>query len=139
MKGTLWERFWSKVDKNGPVIVPELGNCWVWLTATTQGYGEIGIAGRTVRAHRLSWEIENGSPTDMLILHKCDNPPCIRPDHLFKGTQLDNMQDAMAKGRLIHNKEVKNAVLSKLTDQEVLEIRRRYVRGDASIFNESVT
>jgi hypothetical protein len=98
----LEDRFWEKVDKSG--------DCWLWTGARDQhGYGSLSVAheGRErrrsvpVKASRVSWQIHNGPiPAGMWVLHRCDNPPCVRPDHLFLGTQLDNMRDASAKGRL---------------------------------------
>lgn len=80
--------------------------CWEWLGEQSDGgYGRVWttISGKSVRrsAHRLAWSIENGPiPEGMLICHKCDNPPCIRPTHLFLGSQEDNMLDATSKGRV---------------------------------------
>ncbi len=103
---TLEERFWEKVDKNGPVPahVPELGPCWVWTSSTNgRGYGQIssgGNGGRPLKAHRVAWEMENGPIPDGLdVLHKCDNPICTRASHLMLGTHLDNMRDMFTKGR----------------------------------------
>ena len=99
-------RFWSKVDKNGPTPAhcPELGPCWVWTAASMPGgYGAFRIVpSRLVRAHRVSWEIAYARPVPagLLVLHSCDNPPCVNPAHLFIGSYKDNMQDAARKGRL---------------------------------------
>src|SRR5690349_13982377 len=69
-------------------------------TRHVKGYGQITIRGRTVRAHRLAWEKANGPiPEGMMVCHKCDNPPCINPEHLFLGTSKDNAQDSIIKGR----------------------------------------
>lgn len=83
------ERFWAKVDK-GP-------DCWVWTGATRgYGYGQFWLSdGRKVAAHR--WVM--GDPEGKAVLHRCDNPPCVRPDHLYLGTQKSNMQDRLARGR----------------------------------------
>lgn len=87
------DRFWPKVQKTDV--------CWLWIGATSAGYGRIG-RGRA-KDHEVSWELHNGPvPHGLWVLHKCDNPPCVRPDHLFLGTQSDNMKDAEAKGRLKH-------------------------------------
>lgn len=68
-----------------------------------RGYGSFtldGSLGESVAAHRFSWELHFGEvPDGMYVLHKCDNPPCVRPDHLFLGTQSDNMYDMWDKGR----------------------------------------
>ena len=95
------ERFWSKVDKDGPVCVPELGPCWMWTAGTQRGgYGCIRVSGKHVGAHRLVWELHFGQiPPGQWVLHRCDNPPCVRPSHLFLGTSADNQRDCVAKGR----------------------------------------
>lgn len=97
MKKTLEQRFWAKVDKTD--------DCWLWSGSKSglYGHGEIGRGRRTegkVKTHRLSWELHNGSiPKGMHVLHKCDNGLCVNPDHLFLGTQKDNMVDMAKKGR----------------------------------------
>ena len=66
------------------------------------GYGRLWFEGRMWMAHRLAWTQAHGPiPRGLFVLHSCDNPPCINPDHLFLGTQLDNMRDAAQKGRLV--------------------------------------
>lgn len=94
-------RFWNKVDKSfghGPQ-----GDCWVWIADRCKdGYGSIKINKKTSRSHRVSWEIHNGPiPDSLWVLHKCDNPPCVNPDHLFLGTVRDNVDDMMRKGRTL--------------------------------------
>jgi len=77
------------------------GGCWIWTGARTpHGYGQVQVDGRRMLIHRASWEQENGPiPAGLLVLHRCDTPPCINPEHLFLGTQSDNMRDSKAKGR----------------------------------------
>ncbi len=111
---TVAERFWPKVDKNGP-IHPVLGTaCWDWTGQTDGkfGYGRIAVgmlrgqfAARPERmprigTHRVGWELANGPiPSGMCVCHKCDRPSCVRADHLFLGTMADNDADKATKGR----------------------------------------
>lgn len=94
----LAKRFWPKVEKTE--------HCWTWSGAKNRrGYGWLHNGSRTtrkpMRAHRASWEIHFGKiPDGLWVLHRCDNPPCVRPDHLFLGTRTDNMRDCAAKGRV---------------------------------------
>jgi len=92
----LSDRFWSHVDTSG--------ECWVWTAARASkrgGYGRFGIENQqTEYAHRVSWRLAYGPiPTGLWVLHHCDNPPCVRPSHLFLGTQVENMADMTIKGR----------------------------------------
>jgi hypothetical protein len=126
----LAERFWEKVNKDGPVIRPELGPCWLWTGAVNdKGYGEFWLDGGSESAHRVSYELANGPLREGgQSLHRCDNPPCVRPDHLFEGTNLDNVHDRQAKGRPCgvrgeHHHQ------AKLTEDNVREIRRRLAQG----------
>lgn len=82
-------------------FVDSASGCWLWsLSPGQDGYGKIKIKGRTYRAHRVAWEAFNGEiPEGMLVCHKCDQPLCVNPSHLFLGTPLDNMQDKVKKGR----------------------------------------
>lgn len=103
MKANTVEDFWAKVNKHGPTPshCPELGECWVWLRATDKrGYGRFVIDKVFYFAHRYSWTIEHGPiEQELCVLHKCDNPSCVRPSHLMLGTNKDNSQDMMMKGR----------------------------------------
>lgn len=88
-------RFWDGVDKQ-----PGDG-CWEWTGHCNDGgYGRVTRQTEDRLAHRYAWELENGPiPDGMFVCHHCDNPPCVRPDHLFLGTHTDNMRDAQRKGR----------------------------------------
>jgi len=98
------ERFWSKVEKNGPTPAhcPEVGQCWMWEGGFgTSGYGKSYRFGKLIYAHRAAYMIENGSEgmDGMFVCHKCDNQKCVRPAHLFLATQKENIQDCIRKGR----------------------------------------
>lgn len=100
---SLEERFWPKVDKNGP-IQPHMDTCcWPWLgSIMSNGYGYLynGEKGANQTAHHASWTIHNGPlKKGRRVLHRCDYTLCVRPDHLFEGSQRDNVLDAISKGR----------------------------------------
>ena len=95
------KRFWSNVDKNGPKHPVLKTKCWEWTRPLRGRYGRIKVKYKTVPAHRLSWEIHFGPiEQGVLVCHHCDNTKCIRPEHLFLGTNKDNTQDAVRKGRM---------------------------------------
>lgn len=127
---TLEQRFWSKVDKNGPIIREELGECWLWDAARLDNnYGVLWLNGRNVNAHRISYLISRGYIDDTLpVLHRCDNPPCIRPEHLFQGTYSDNMYDKELKGRGMRGRTHDGMI----TPIQALEIYSRYKSGERS-------
>lgn len=95
----------AKVDKNGPVVKPELGPCWLWTAfVKANGYGQFGIgkAKGGAHAHRFSFELHVGPiPDGLCVLHRCDVRHCVRPEHLFLGTQKDNANDRDRKGNLV--------------------------------------
>lgn len=122
-------RFWAKVDKSG--------ECWTWKGARNrQGYGRFWTGSRQRPAHAALWEYLHGPVlSKMEVCHKCDNPPCCNPDHLFLGTKSDNMQDCTAKGR--HGMQVKPESVPRgeqqwhacLTEEIALAIWHRFYAG----------
>ena len=130
MHRTLAERFWEKVGIRSP------DECWEWAGyCDNNGYGRIGEGGKRGRiliASRLSWELHNGPiPDGLWVLHRCDNPSCVNPGHLFLGTQRDNVLDMYAKGR--GNRPRGEAhVCARLTAEAIAEIRSTYMRGSIS-------
>lgn len=116
--GDYAERFWSKVDRTGD-------GCWEWQASrTSHGYGQVSTFRRPRGAHRVAWELVNGPiPDGLWVLHHCDNPPCVRSDHLFLGTVGDNSRDMAAKGRthVIYGEASRH---HKLTQDQVHEMRR---------------
>ena len=116
------DKFWSRV---------RIGDgCWEWTKArNNRGYGMLSIGGRSMLAHRVSWEFANGPiPPGMHVLHRCDNPGCVRPGHLFLGTPADNVADMLAKGRGRAPKG-ENHKRAKLTEADVLKIRALVASG----------
>lgn len=102
-----------------------IGPCWEWPGArAVAGYGVTKRDGRQMYVHRLVWEIANARslPVDRVVMHRCDNPPCVNPEHLLLGTHADNNGDRSAKGRSCHGPRHPNA---KLSSEQVAEIRRR--------------
>jgi len=104
--------------------------CWEWMGSRTwDGYGRLRVGEKTYRAHRVSYELFNGPIQEgMFICHTCDNPSCVNPQHLFQGSNRDNILDAIAKG---HKLSVKgeNHGMSRLSSQQVSEIRNLYLSG----------
>ena len=120
---TFEERFWAKVDKRGP------DECWEWTAVKSRGYGQIWRDGRMILATHAIWEINHEPvPNGFNICHKCDNPSCVNPNHLFLGTQKDNIRDMVRKGRNPNRRGEKNPV-SKLTESQVVKIKRLHAGG----------
>ena len=134
---SLEERFWANVDKDDAL------GCWEWIGGKNDaGYGRISLNGRRWRAHRLSYLLFRGAiPKGALVCHSCDNPACIRPDHLFLGSHKLNSRDMVERGRVAMGKrngshthperrptgEANGA--HKLSVNQVREIRECYVKG----------
>lgn len=123
------ERFWNLVIK-GP-------DCWEWSGCRhPRGYGLFSFEpGSRQLAHRVVWQLINGMiPPSLCVLHRCDNPPCVRPEHLFLGTQCDNMKDMAAKGRSSKAPRAcgSRSGMAVLNEGKVRNMRFEYRRGAVS-------
>lgn len=127
------ETFWARVDKSGPRH-PALGSpCWLWTGYRHKdGYGEFNhspVNGKSRReaAHRVSWVLANGRRpgNGKEICHRCDNPPCVNPEHLFEGTHRENVHDMIHKGRAVYVVSGKGGAnpRAKITDVQAQQIR----------------
>jgi Pectobacterium phage endonuclease len=124
--------FWSHVVRS------DTSDCWLWGGLSNHsGYGMFftlqsrHIHLRDQLAHRFSFRLHVGDiPVGMCVCHRCDNPPCVNPAHLFLGTKADNASDMTAKNRQARGERITRA---KLTTEQVIEIRSRYVRGVVTI------
>lgn len=109
------KRFWDKVTKTE--------TCWVWTGCIVRRYGGFQIKGKLVKAHRMAWILAFGEiPFDVIVCHHCDNPLCVRPDHLFLGTHKTNAEDRERKGRGNPQKGERNGS-AKLTEKQVRNLR----------------
>lgn len=142
-------RFWKKVNKSGniPQHMPHLGRCWQWIGGEYhigKGYGGFWSGKRSVRAHRwIFQQINKGFDSKLLVCHHCDNRGCVRPSHLFQGSNLDNNLDAINKGRDRKSFGDNNAsrkyperrprgsahALSKLVEHQVVHIKQMLLNG----------
>ena len=113
------------------VSVNSENGCWEWDGVIRSGYGRFHKDGKMETAHRVSWQIHNGSINEFLVLHKCDNKCCVNPEHLFLGTQKDNVHDMLKKNRhkVLRGSDNPNAKLNK---SKVRKIRDLYADGDTS-------
>ncbi len=142
---TVEERLWSRVDKDGPQQPHMESNCWLYGGTPSSIYGHFWFDGKQYLAHRISWELANGEemPKELQACHRCDVPRCVRPDHIFPGTPLQNMQDKDAKGRGNYTawrqerpelqprgERINTAVLSA---DDVRDIRTKFQEGKTTI------
>lgn len=121
---SLEDRFWSKADKTG--------ECWNWLYSKNEyGYGHFYYNGKTFTASRLAWKLTNGEiPLGLEVCHICDNPACVRPQHLYLGTHKENMRESFRKKRSrIPGLKGEAHYKTKLTLEQVEEIRSECTKG----------
>lgn len=126
-KQTLEDAFWASVDRSG--------DCWVWTGAqSTEGYGVFDVGGRQEKAHRFSAQLAGMQIDGMVVCHHCDNPPCVRPGHLFVGTPNDNIQDMVKKDRQAqgetHGARLHPERFCSLTEEEVIAVRSAVDAGE---------
>ena len=129
MKKIDWRlRFWKYVQKTD--------GCWNWTGLKNElGYGRLNADGKDAKASRLAWVLHYGQiPKGIEVCHRCDNPSCVRPDHLFLGSHAANLKDAKRKGRINRGSKVWTA---KLDENDVRRIRQLYpARTQRSIATE---
>ena len=113
-------RFWGRVSKGDP------DKCWVWQAAVDScGYGRIRVNGPHQKASRVAYALTRGDiPDGMCVCHRCDNPACVNPNHLFLGNHSQNMRDMVRKGRSTRGARNNQSVLS---ESDVIEIRSKYI------------
>jgi len=119
-------RFWDKVLKDNN------SECWLWLASTdTSGYGIFRVNGRLQKAHRFSYQIHFGRISSLCVLHKCDEPLCVNPNHLFLGTAKENSEDRDKKNRGCLPYQIGKRYQA-LTAEQAQEVRRLYSTGNYS-------
>lgn len=141
---TIEQRFWSKVNKDGPTAPHMDTPCWLWTASKrNKGYGAFAytLDGVMVqdRAHRYSYQLHIGTiPPGLFVLHRCDTPACVNPDHLFLGTNQDNVTDMYSKGRGTYPGDGTREInwergeehhAAKLTEDRVRELRALHATG----------
>lgn len=118
-------RFWRKVDRSGA--------CWLWTGAVASGYGRLWCAPQYWLAHRFSYALAHGAiPDNLCVLHTCDRPLCVRPDHLVLGTQIENIRDRCDKGRTRGSRvPTKGSAQPRalLSEERVGALRKKHAEG----------
>lgn len=125
-----YKNFWARADIQGD------DDCWNWLEyKNNDGYGNYHIGKKIINAHRMAYTIIYGDiPNGQLVCHKCDNPSCINPKHLFLGTRKDNMQDASKKGRIVSNRlNQEQIVRIKTSKEKVKKLSQEFGVSGAAI------
>lgn len=127
MRRVTWDMM-PRILKERSIPEPNSG-CWLWLSyGDTQDYGRIIVSQKSYSAHRVSWVVHRGSiPDGLHVLHKCDTVQCVNPDHLFLGTNLDNIKDRTAKGRGSAPLGTRQH-LSKLSNENVIFIYKSKIK-----------
>lgn len=129
-------RFWAKVNKNGPTMPHMKTKCWVWTAALhPDQYGAFNAGKKIiVLAHRWIYQQLHNVilPPEIVVMHKCDNPPCVRDSHLHQGSQDENNTDRVLKNRTAHNPGKRGSTNSKaiLTEADIPVIRQLWDTGD---------
>jgi len=124
-------RFWRKVDKNGPIIYSHLGPCWHWTGHfEKRGYGRCGFRRKSIYCHRLAYFFLFGEFPLPNGLHKCYNPKCVNPHHIYAGTHRDNALDAFVRRRRASGEQSR---FSKLKESEVVCMRILFNSGSKTI------
>lgn len=122
-------RYESASDMESMASPEPTSGCWLWTGSYNPGgYGHVKLSGQGMNSSRAMWTLKFGPPGDLHVLHKCDNRGCVNPDHLFLGTNRDNMIDCVRKGRKIALSGERNGN-AKLTDEQATEILCRYLMG----------
>lgn len=112
-------KFWSRVD------IGRAGACWLFTGPKDKwGYGDLQWERKHVQAHRLAWKLLRGDPGELDCLHRCNNPACCNPEHMYLGTDLENARDRVAADRHARGERARH----KLDDKTVREIRKQFVR-----------
>lgn len=132
------DKFWARVDRDGPTQPHMDTPCWVWTgSRLPKGYGRFYPRNKIgLYAHRVSFEMANGRPIPegCEVCHTCDHPSCVRPEHLFLGTHLDNVQDCVEKGRHRHGTtRGRDHHSNKLSEADVRQIRAEAAGGDSRL------